>query len=146
MPAWFAIPVISPARIDVAARWRGRRVLILVVATVLVALADLYMTLLYATSVGMHEANPLARALMLYNCPWIVVAFRVLTIALFGMVLIRARHRGIAEVASWVCMAAMVWLAFRWNEYNDSAAEVTGAMLLATGDESPEFISIGVTE
>lgn len=117
---------------------------ILVAATVLVSLADLYMTMVYATTVGMHEANPLARALMLYNCPWIVVAFRMLTIALFGLVLMRARHRPISEVAAWVCMAAMAWLAFRWEAYNRSAADVTGAMLLADG--SDEFVSIGQPE
>lgn len=119
---------------------------ILVSATVVVALADLYMTLLYATTVGMHEANPLARAVMLYNCPWVVVAFRMLTIALFGLVLVRARHRPVAEVAAWVCMGAMTWLAFRWAAYNESAVEITGPMLLATGLEPSEFISLNEQE
>lgn len=146
MSAWLSMPLAQPAAMTEPARRRARRVLLLVAATVLVALADLYLTLLYATSVGMHEANPLARALMLYNCPWIVVAFRGLTIGLFGMVLIRARHRPLAEGAAWLCVLAMVWLAFRWEAYNESVVEVTSPMLLAAGVESSEFVAIGRQE
>ena len=146
MPAWLATHLGRAPVLTDHSRGRARRVVLLVVATVLISLADLYMTLLYATSVGLHEANPLARAVMLYNCPWVVVAFRLLTIGLFGLVLFRARHRPIAELASWLCVVTMVWLAFRWEAYNASAVELTGPMLLATGTEASEFIAIGRPE
>lgn len=114
----------------------------LVGLTVLVSFADLYMTLVYATSVGLHEGNPLARALMLYNCPWVVVAFRTLTIGLFAMVLVRARTHRSAEIAAWVCAMVMGWLVVRWVEYNANTQELTTALAVVEEHALTDFVTI----
>ncbi|MBX3360271.1 MAG: hypothetical protein KF912_12905 [Phycisphaeraceae bacterium] len=138
-----AQPLPHPPVASRPAGARASRVLWLVGLTVTVAFADLYMTLIHATSVGLHEANPLARALMLYNCPWVVVAFRSLTIILFALVLIRARTRPSAEIAAWTCALVMVWLLFRWDEYNSNAQELTTALALIDEHNLTDFVSIG---
>lgn len=121
---------------------RGARVVTLVVLTVLVSLADLCMTLIYATSVGLHEGNPLARAVMLYNCPWVVVAFRFLTIALFAIVLVRVRSHRSAEIAAWSCALVMGWLLVRWHEYNANTQELATALAVVDEHAMTDFVTI----
>lgn len=121
---------------------RARRVVVLTCGVVMMCLADLYMTLVYATSVGLHEANPVARVVMAYNCPWVVVAFRMLTIGLFALVVLRARRRPIAEAAAWVCALTMLWLTMRWEAYNESVNELSALMALAADHDIPGFVSI----
>lgn len=123
-----------------ADRRRAFRVLALSGTTILMCIADLYMTILYLTTVGLHEANPLARAIMLYNCPWAVVAFRLLTILLFSMILIRARHHKIAELAAIFCLFTMTWLMLRWNAYTESTAELTTMMAVLADHPMPEYV------
>ncbi len=135
-------PIPGPKPREPAASRRGSRVVALVGVTVLVALADLYMTLVYATTIGLHEGNPLARAIMLYNCPWIIVAFRALTIALFALVLISARKHKSAEIAAWTCTIIMGWLLVRWEQYNANTQELS-AVLAALDDHGiTDFVSI----
>lgn len=134
----------SPGAMREAGGWggRGARVVTLVVLTVLVSLADLYMTLVYATSVGLHEGNPLARAVMLYNCPWVVVAFRALTITLFAIVLIRVRAHRSAEIAAWSCALVMGWLMVRWHEYNAHTHELSTALAAVDEHGLTDFVTI----
>lgn len=121
---------------------RGSRVVALVGVTVLVALADLYMTLVYATTIGLHEGNPLARAIMLYNCPWIIVAFRTLTIALFALVLISARRHRSAEIAAWTCAIIMGWLLVRWEQYNSNTQDLTTVLAALDDHGVTDFVTI----
>src|SRR6266478_4968970 len=60
-----------------AAKGRSCRVIALLVAVVLMSLGDLHITLTYLTSVGMSEGNPLARWVMGYNNPGLLVAWKL---------------------------------------------------------------------
>src|SRR5207253_1891873 len=61
---------------------RARRVTILLVATALMCLGDLTLTMTYITSMGMVETNPIARAVMASNSPGFVVVWKLTTMAL----------------------------------------------------------------
>ena len=74
-------------------RGRGRRVCLLTAAIILASIADLVLTLTLLLNWGLSEGNPLARAVMSYQSPGMVVAWRLLTLALGVMILVRLRKR-----------------------------------------------------
>jgi hypothetical protein len=98
---------------------RSRRVSVLLTAVLLISLADLDMTLAYATSGGMIEANPIARAVMSYGSSGVLAAWKLASVALCVGILFRTRARRSAEIATWVCFLMLVWLSFRWEKYNE---------------------------
>jgi uncharacterized membrane protein (Fun14 family) len=96
---------------------RSRRVLILLVGVMLLSIGDLIMTLTYLTSIGMAESNPLARLVMSYRSPWILVGWKVASMTAAGGILFIHRRRRAAEVGAWICLGVLVWLTFRWTAY-----------------------------
>jgi hypothetical protein len=116
---------LAPLRQAASHAARGERVVILVVACVLMSLGDLYMTLTYVTSVGMLEANPVARALMSLNSPVAVIAWKC-ALTLFGAgVLVFFRRLRAAELAAWVVFAGMALLTLHWQGFNRDVSEMT---------------------
>lgn len=103
---------------------RARIVIALLAGVVLMSLGDLYMTLTYATRVGMIEANPVARFIMGYNSPALVIAFKVLTLGLGVGIIYRYRRSNYAFYAACICFGVLCWLTFRWVEYNAYAHEL----------------------
>jgi hypothetical protein len=123
-------------------RSRSQRVAILLFATVLMGLADLSMTLTFVTTVGMVEANPIARLVMQLNHPGAVVLWKLATMLLgIGVLYWARRHRG-AEIGTWVCFVAMAALSFHWLTFAGqvSAMDADYATLAAADD--PRWISI----
>lgn len=115
-------PALDNAGIYTAAR--ARIVITLLVGVVLMSLGDLYMTLTYATRVGMIEANPIARFIMGYNSPALVIAFKVLTLGVGVGIIFRYRRSTYAFYAACICFGVLCWLTFRWVEYNAYADEL----------------------
>ena len=117
---------------------RSRRIGILLIAVMFISLADLDMTLAYASSGGMLEANPIARAVMSYGSSAILAVWKLLSLALCVGILFRARRKTITEVATWVCFGALVWLSFRWASYNEQAPLMSSTVLVsAEMDDGP---------
>lgn len=117
---------------------RSRRIGILLVAVLLISLADLDMTLAYASSGGMLEANPIARAVMSYGSSKVLAAWKLLSLLLCTWILFRARGKVLTEVATWVCFGALVWLSFRWESYNEQAPMMSTTVLVtAEMEEGP---------
>jgi hypothetical protein len=133
-------PVGTPGHDHWCDRRRGFRVLAIGATTIAMCAVDLYLTILFVTSVGLHEGNPIARAVMLYNCTWVIVAFRLLTIALFSLILVRARRHRIAEAAAFFCLAIMTWLMLRWMAYSEHSAELTNMMAVLAEHPLPEYV------
>jgi hypothetical protein len=106
-------------------RARGRRVLILLVAIVLMSIGDLYMTLTHLTHTGMLEANPIARQIMAYNSPALLSAWKLASVGLAVSILYWVRHRGKTEIATWFCFLVLTWLTCRWFVYNDQVGMFT---------------------
>lgn len=104
---------------------RAFRVGVLLGATVLMALGDLYMTLTFARSVGMLELNPIGRALMGCESPLAVVLFKLATTMFGASVIYWARRRRGAEVAAWLVCGALAALTIHWILYSRGMAELT---------------------
>ncbi len=119
----------------VADRIRPRRVTIVVLATAALGLIDLAFTLTYMTSIGMIEANPLARLMVSIGGAGQLVRFKLFTILLSGGLLYLSRERRIAEVAAWLGLLIMLMLSAHWLDYNEQVAVSdvsTYAELIAT--------------
>ncbi|MDX9912881.1 MAG: DUF5658 family protein [Phycisphaerales bacterium] len=102
---------------------RARRVQIAVAAIALLALIDLALTAWHASTLGMLEANPLARAVVAHAGVPGLGAFKVLTTG-FGLgVLLAFRRRASAEVGAWVCAIALTSVAVIWIPYHAAAVE-----------------------
>jgi len=121
---------------------RAQRVITLVAASMLMSLGDLYMTMTYVTSVGMIEANPLARQLMTSHSPIVVIAWKLALTAMATTALLCARRRRLTEVAAWVVFAAMTWLTIHWYGFNTDAAEMTDDYHVLATMNSDQFVQM----
>ena len=115
---------------------RSRRVAILLVAVMIISLADLDMTLAYAASGGMIEANPLARAVMSYGSSGVLAVWKIASVALCVGILFRTRSRRSAEIATWACFLVLVWLSFRWEKYNEQMPLIASTVLAEPDTEA----------
>ena len=106
---------------------RARRVVLLLVAIAIMSMADLVMTIEYATSVGLFEGNPIARAVMAYGSTALLAFWKIASVSLCLWILYRTRFARSAELASWICVAALSWLSFCWCGYNATMAEIAAA-------------------
>lgn len=121
MPA--CAPAFGPAPGTVRSLVPARpwRVSVLIIAIVLTSLADLGLTLTFLTSVGMAEANPLARAVIGTGSIWAIVGFKVALSGVAAGILFGARKTRTGEIGAWVGALIMAWLLVRWDAYiNDS--------------------------
>lgn len=121
---------------------RSRRVVSLLAAVVLMSIADLEMTLGFATSGGFLEANPIAHFIMQHGSVSAVAAWKLLTILFFSLILYRARKTTVAEYAAWFCFVAMLWLMLRWNGYTEQVAVITPYMATADQIADPRWITL----
>lgn len=99
---------------------RATRVLLLLGAALIVSVADLVMTLRFVTSVGMIEANPIARWIMKSGDATTLTIFKmVLTLLSLGTIFFFRRHRS-AEIAAWFCFGVMLLLSLHWLDFVSS--------------------------
>lgn len=85
------------------------------------SIADLVLTLTYLTSVGLIEANPLARAIMRLGSPELLTLWKILSVGLAASILVALRRTRSGEFGAWVCAAVLVWLSGQWVLYNEQA-------------------------
>ena len=130
----------APTCLDATCRrWlpsREHRVITLLIAVALISIGDLVMTLTYATSVGMMEVNPLARMVMAFNSPMLVVLWKALTAGFGITVLTMLRSRWTAEVAAWICFAAMMMLLMHWIDFNTDIVLYTEEIANLSGSDA----------
>ncbi|MDX9910631.1 MAG: DUF5658 family protein [Phycisphaerales bacterium] len=101
-------------------RSRPRRVLVLLLGVVLLSLGDLALTLTHAASVGIAEMNPLARTIMAHHSPLGIVLWKVASVSLCVLLLLRVRRSWIGELGAWIGLSIMVALTIHWARYNDA--------------------------
>jgi hypothetical protein len=106
---------------------RSRRVVLLLAAVALMSVADLALTLEYATSVGLFEGNPVARAVMSYNSASLLAAWKLSSVGVCLWILFRTRHTRSGEVGAWVCFGTLAWLTVCWTGYNSQMAEIASS-------------------
>jgi len=110
---------------------RSRRVLILLSLIALLSGVDLYLTLLYASTVGMSEVNPLARGMMSSGSPLHLVLWKFATVGLCVGVLAWTRRALAAELGAWACTLLLAGLMWMWSAYayeTHRIATVAGAI------------------
>lgn len=130
-------------------RLRARRISILIVAMVMMGIADLMCTLTYMRTSGMLEANPLARFVLASGAAdgaaGQLVMFKALTIVLScGTLYITRRHRQ-AELSAWACTAMMLVLTTHWINYNRSVSAFTNDMAvlaMSEGEFEPMWVKL----
>src|SRR5690606_37713708 len=104
---------------DPQLRARSRRVMYLLVLTLLLSIGDLIATLTCLKSVGMQELNPLAAHIIRGHGAIGLVIFKVLTLAASLSILIIVRRSRIGELAAWLAAMILITLTVRWSEYTD---------------------------
>lgn len=108
-----------------ASHGRAVRVVMLLAVVVVLSLADLYMTLAHVTGAGMLEENPLARRVMAFDSPALVVAWKGATAGIGVALLFAIRRRLSAELGAWACVLILTWLTIRWEQYAAHVADLT---------------------
>lgn len=128
-----------------AALWRPEdrpsRVTALVVAVIVMSFADLYMTLVHLRSFGMIEANPIARLVMEYDCPWVLALWKAATVVLGAGILLWHRRRRSAELGALFCWAILTALCLQWIRYSDQVSRNT-ALMHALRKGEPAFVQM----
>lgn len=129
--------LVSQWRFSCLPAARAERVTLVVFATALMCLGDLAMTMDHARSIGLFEANPLAREVLRHHSPEALVIFKGCSILLGCSLLVYLRKARIAELGSWAVLAAMTLLCLHWNGYSQGLAEITPQYAaMAAGDFS----------
>lgn len=121
-------PVASPGQ-----RARSRRIVLLIVALILMSLADLICTLTYLTSYGMAEVNPIARQMIDIGGTRQLILYKALTMTVSCGCIYFVRARRGAEIGAWVCVAMLFALMLHWLQYNEVMDSLT-----------PHFTTIGL--
>lgn len=104
---------------------RAQRVTCLVIATALMCLGDLFMTMHHAKTIGLFEANPIAREVMRQHSPEVLMLFKGCSIGIGCSLLFYLRKARIAELGAWAVLGAMTLLCLHWNGYSQGLAEIT---------------------
>jgi hypothetical protein len=122
MPAAPSAHMLAFALLERCRSWsdpaaRARRVVLLLVAITVMSAADLALTLIYATTIGMVESNPIARLVMAHNSPELLGVWKGSTVVVAGVILFLARRHRTAELAAWLASVALLWLMLHWAQY-----------------------------
>lgn len=131
-------PPVGAWRIPLAAR--GDRVWLLIAMVMLLGLADLDLTLVYARSIGMAEGNPVARAVMGLNSPAAVVAFKLATMLVAFWIILRYRGTRYAETGAWIMLGVMAWLMVQWCLYVQGMPELTSLLAQMNAVPDPRWV------
>ena len=99
---------------------RPQRVALVILACMLMGLADLACTLAYVGGVGMIESNPLARFIIQTGGASWLIAFKLVTMAVTGGCLYMSRHYAMGERCAWICCAVLTALSVHWMNYNEA--------------------------
>lgn len=121
---------------------RAIRVVALVIAIILMSLGDLSMTLTQLRSVGMGEANPIARYVMSFNSPSLLAVWKCATVALACAIFLWARHRRSTEIACWTCAALLLALTIGWIQYANEAHKLTSTLDTVSGMECSLWVTM----
>lgn len=126
---------------------RPKRVMVLLIATLAMSVADLAMTLTYATSVGMMEVNPIARAVMETGSPWMLTVWKLATAGLGLGILFYCRRFRKAEAASWLCCAVMTALTVHWMGFNHRVTDFSEEYAaLNQHHDDPHWVKMAAVE
>lgn len=129
---------------------RARRVAFLVAVIALLSGVDLYLTVLYASTVGMPELNPLARGIMSSGSPAQLALWKVATVGLCIGLLLWTRRAVAAELGAWAGVLVLGGLMWMWSAYateTERIATVAGAIDYDwTPEHDPNWVRLNAVE
>ena len=123
-------------------RTRSARVVWLLCAIVLLSLADLQMTYVHLTTIGLGEANPVARLVMSAESPALLIAWKLASVGLACGIFYLGRRRPLAEIAAWFCVLVLVWLMLRWGAYSTEMARVCPNLHMVMQSEAGAWVTM----
>lgn len=122
---------------------RDLRFVCYALAIVLMSLADLKMTLAYATTVGMTEVNPIARFLMVYGGVCSIVLWKSATVVCGVFILWRIRRHRAAEVGAWICCGILAALCVHWFRYNEQVTTLAAEVMHLHESKNGDWVVVG---
>lgn len=145
-PAFPRVPASRPTpghgeSLTDSQRATQRRIVLLIGAILLMGLADLLCTLTYMRSVGLPEANPLARWLAGIGSTQAIVCFKLLTMALSCFCLWLGRTQRRMELCAWTCAAILLALSIHWIGFNRAVSEHTNLLSCLADTRSPQAVA-----
>jgi len=123
--------------------FRSFRVIWLTLVIIALSIADLYVTLLYLHSGGMGEGNPVARWLIAWDMPALLVMWKMLTVGLACGILLKYRRERLVELGAIACCLILVWLTIRWEKYHREVPELTGVLHTMAEHHSDKWVRMG---
>lgn len=115
----------SPPRIGgIEAVRRSRRVICLLLGIVLLSAGDLVATITHLQTIGMVEANPIARWLIdTTRSPWALAVYKIASVSICVTLLYRLRHHAQGEIAAWTGALILMALVVYWGIYAEAAVQ-----------------------
>lgn len=125
---------------------QGRRVGLLLLAILLMGIADLVITLTYMRSVGMIELNPIARHMVESGSDVNLILYKFFTMGLSCGLLYLLRWHPRAEHGAWVCAAVLLVLTLHWVRYNRDVVSYTNEIhtIASSAHDVPVFVRIPI--
>lgn len=138
-----AAPAQPEAALLRVARRRPFRVSCLIVAVILMSLADLYITITYLRTVGMGEGNPIARYVIQHGSESLLIVWKCASVALASLVFFIYRDRKVVEAATWFAFGVLLWLLVQWTAYANEAWRLTPALHTLPDTDSAMWVRMG---
>ncbi len=132
--------MLTPWRLLAAMRSvhpRTRRVCLLIVAIIMMSVGDLLLTLTYLRHLGMAESNPLARLVLDFRSPALLVIWKMATVLACTSILLWKSRSWSAEIGAWTGAFILGALMMHWVVYVKTAppAPIVETASLFAGDE-----------
>jgi hypothetical protein len=123
-----------PAKLLIMLQDRPFRVLLLLSVAWVLGITDLAMTLTYLMNIGMFEGNPLARWVIASGSPYLVSAFKLVTMVVSSSILFWKRNSWQCEIGAWIAVFILGRLTLHWFDYIAGTSKMTYAFALASVD------------
>ena len=91
--------------------------ILLIVAIVIMSVGDLLLTLTYLQHLGMAESNPLARLVLDFQSPALLVVWKMATVAACSAILLWKSTSRSAEIGAWAGTFILTALMVHWSTY-----------------------------
>ncbi len=121
---------------------RPRRVLYLLIAVVLMSLADLAITLVWVTDIGLAESNPLARWVIAQGSPVLLSVWKLITIVPAVLVFAALRDKPVAEFGAVLAFAVLAVVTMHWYGYHAGLEDLHAALPAFEAGVDPRWIAL----
>ena len=121
---------------------RARRVTVLLAGVMVLSLADLIITLAHLRSTGMAEANPIAAYIIrTTHSPWVLAAYKAVTVGICVALLYRLRRAVTGEVAAWCAVVILTLMSLAWKHYSERM-EIPDAVRVVDAADAHDWLQL----